>query len=290
MPAAVERATVRLELQSRPESLTLVRAMLAGLAKPLELEPELLSDVKTAVSEACNNVVLHAYPDRPGPLLVTLALTDECVEVVVRDRGCGIEQSAPSEGRMSVGLALIRTLARRAEYLDVPGGGTEARMLFARRSAHELDAEACRAHEPRSPEVSLSGDAVVTLAPVSLLAAPLGRVARAAAAWARFSVDRFSDLHLVTDAIAAYAQTATGAAEVSFAIAAADRRLEVTIGPLISGSGARLQVDPAAGAAWSPLSLLADEVIAEPIEGAEMLRVVLLDPGGPSVSAQQLLG
>ena len=61
---------VRLELDSRPETLTLVRGVLAGVAELIGLDPELLDDLKTAVSEACNNVVMHAYEGETGPLTV----------------------------------------------------------------------------------------------------------------------------------------------------------------------------------------------------------------------------
>ncbi len=269
--------TICLQLQSRPESLTLVRAMLAGLATPLALEPELLGDVKTAVSEACNNVVIHAYPDQPGPLRIDLALEHEGVEIVVRDHGGGIGRTAPAEGRMSVGLALIRALAERAEFRDVPGGGTEVRMTFTRRDSVAPPPPAALAG-PVGPAPQLNGDAVVTLYPVSLLAGLLGRVARAAAAGARFSVDRLSDLHLVTDAIAAYAESAAATGELGFAVLAVDRRLELTVGPFRTGSGARLQPDAGAEPTFSPLALLTDELVSEPVEGGEMLRVLVVDP------------
>ncbi len=275
--------TIRLRLQSRPESLTLVRAMLAGVASPLALEPELLGDVKTAVSEACNNVVIHAYPDQPGPLRIDLALENEEVEVVVRDHGGGIGRAAPAEGRMSVGLPLIRTLAERAEFLDAPGGGTEVRMTFARQDSVAPPPPAAPAGRV-GPAPELEGDAVVTLYPVTLLSGLLGRVARAAAAGARFSVDRFSDLHLVTDAIGAHAEAAaTG--ELSFAIRAVDRRLELTVGPFPAGSGVRLESDAATEPALAPLLVLADELVSEPVPGGgEMLRVLVVDPR--PVSAQ----
>ncbi len=74
----------------------------------------------------------------------------------------------------------------------------------------------------------LSGDAVVSLSPISLLAGVLGRVARALAARARFSLDRFSDVYLVTDAIAAHAGRAAKGPRLSFAISADAQRLELT--------------------------------------------------------------
>ena len=90
----------------------------------------------------------------------------------------------------------------------------------------------------------LSGDAVVSLSPISLLAGVLGRVARALAARARFSLDRFSDVYLVTDAIAAHAGRAAKGARLSFAISTAAQRLELTIGPFVDGSGGQLSRTP----------------------------------------------
>src|SRR6202035_4584467 len=61
--------------------------MLSGVAELLAIDPELLDDLKTAVSEACNNVVLHAYDGVPGPLSVTLYVDQQNIEVVARDAG-----------------------------------------------------------------------------------------------------------------------------------------------------------------------------------------------------------
>ena len=57
--------TVRLELDSRPEQVSVVRGTLAGLAELLAVDTPFLDDLKTAVTEACNNVVLHAYGANP---------------------------------------------------------------------------------------------------------------------------------------------------------------------------------------------------------------------------------
>ena len=56
-----DSSAVRLELDSRPERVALVRGMLVGLGGLLAWDAVLVDDLKTAVSEACNNVVLHAY-------------------------------------------------------------------------------------------------------------------------------------------------------------------------------------------------------------------------------------
>jgi anti-sigma regulatory factor (Ser/Thr protein kinase) len=272
-----QSATVRLELDSRPECLTLVRAMLAGVAESLAFDSELLDDLKTAVSEACNNVVLHAYGGEPGPLLVELMVSEVYVEVMVRDLGSGIQYVA-SDDRMGVGLAVISALAARAEFLSVPGGGTEVRMSFSRAGPDRQGLGRAVESEPgEEPPIRLSGDVVLTVTPVSLLTGSLGRLARAVAAGARFSLDRFSDVYLVTDAIAAHAERAASGAAVSFAIIAANRRLELVIGPFQAGSAAALRADAAADRPVSPLALLADELTVEQAENSELLRVLLVD-------------
>ena len=77
--------TVSLELESRPETLTLVRGMLGGVAELLVMDPELLDDLKTAVSEACNNVVLHAYHGEIGAARRRADAGVDRIEAIVRD-------------------------------------------------------------------------------------------------------------------------------------------------------------------------------------------------------------
>jgi len=84
-----ERARVRFELESRPENVALVRSALASLGEALGLSDQLISDLKTAISEACNNIVLHAYGERTGPMVVTVDSTMDRLDVLVRDHGEG---------------------------------------------------------------------------------------------------------------------------------------------------------------------------------------------------------
>jgi serine/threonine-protein kinase RsbW len=262
---------VRLELDSRPECVTLVRSVLAALGDALALELELLDDLKTAISEACNNVVVHAYRDAPGPMLVELAIGRDRVEAVVRDHGGGIKQASSTEDRMGVGLAVISALADRAEFVSEPDGGTTVRMSFTGGSA-ELGQVARVA--PSSAAPRLSGDVVATVTPVALLAGVLGRAARATAARAHFTVDRFAELGLVTDALGAHAVQSSDGEPVGFSIRSAPRRLELAIGPLRSGT------KPA-----SALESLADELHVESRGDHELLRVVVTDATRPAPAA-----
>ena len=187
---ASEAPTLSLALESRPETLTLVRGMLGGMAELLSMDPELRDDLKTAVSEACNNVVLHAYPDGAGPLTVSLNATDAGIEVVVRDQGVGIPEEASSDDRIQgVGLPVIRALAEQAEFRACAGGGTEVWMVFPGQRGGQPLYERPAAPAPDDGwRDQLSGDAVVSVSPVELLSGVLGRLSRALAANARFSL------------------------------------------------------------------------------------------------------
>jgi serine/threonine-protein kinase RsbW len=284
---ASQAPTLSLALESRPETLTLVRGMLGGMAELLSMDPELLDDLKTAVSEACNNVVLHAYPDGSGPLTVNLNATDSGIEVLVRDQGVGIPEEASSDDRIQgVGLPVIRALAEQAAFRPCPAGGTEVWMVFPGRRGGQPLYERPAAPAPDDGwRDQLSGDAVVSVSPVELLGGVLGRLSRALAANARFSLDRFSDVYLVTDAIAAHSTVAASGARIAFAITAGGRRLELTVGPFRRGSGRELQGSAdAADDARSPLELLSDELKVDQADGIELLRVLMVDhrnwPGG----------
>jgi anti-sigma regulatory factor (Ser/Thr protein kinase) len=124
--------TIRLELISRPESVTLVRTLLRALARETGLGSALLDDLCTAVSEACNNVVLHAYPVASGPLIFSCTVRGDSVDAVVSDRGCGIAAGSRSDGGLGMGLAVIQALATTAEFDSGSGSGTEVRMTFGR--------------------------------------------------------------------------------------------------------------------------------------------------------------
>jgi len=264
--------TVRLKLRSQPESLTLVRGALTGIGETLSFDPELLDDMKTAISEACNNVVLHAYPDGPGELSVVVRIGQDRVEATVRDRGTGIHGAAGADDRMGVGLALISALTDRAEFVSEPDKGTEVQMTFKGQIGRVLDGGAAQsAADAHGPPPKLDGDVVVTVWPPALLAGVLGRLARGLAAVAGFSVDRFSDLYLVVDTLDSHARASASSPRLGFAASATERRLELAIGPFQSGSLARLRSN------GDGLVVLADELSVERTNESEILRVVVCD-------------
>ena len=123
---------VRLTLPARPENVSVIRHVLGAFAEALRLPDDLVEDLRLAVTEACTNVVRHAYsPDSPGPVEVSIVPTEEYVSVVVADHGRGIGSSADANGP-GLGLPLIAAIADDVELQPVPGGGSRVAMTFAR--------------------------------------------------------------------------------------------------------------------------------------------------------------
>ncbi len=270
---------VGLHVQSRPQSLTLVRGMLSGVAEQLAMDPELLDDLKTSVSEACNNVVLHAYDGRPGPMDVQMFIDDGSISVWVQDRGVGL--SSPlgdivNDGAGGLGVSVMQALARDFELRPRTGGGTEVSLRFdGRRDGQALFTAPSAATPDRgvgSIAVDDENEVMVSVSPVALLSSVLGRVARTVAATAHFSLDRFSDVYLITDALAAYADRAADGERITARLTASDRRLSLSLGPFRRGSGGMIDAR-----APSPLSMLADEMTVSECGSADVVSLVVLD-------------
>ena len=137
MPRAAERRPLEqaepdlvLTLPARAENVAVVRHAFGGLADVMDVADQTLSDIKLAVTEACTNVVVHAYPGRDdGPLGVRATVEDATLTVVVSDHGRGIVPRPDSPG-LGLGLPLIATLAESLELGTGPADETEVRMTF----------------------------------------------------------------------------------------------------------------------------------------------------------------
>jgi serine/threonine-protein kinase RsbW len=123
---------VKLTLPARPENVSVIRHVLGAFAEALRLPDDLVEDLRLAVTEACTNVVRHAYPPEvPGPVEITITPTEDVVSVVVADHGRGIGSSSDTTGP-GLGLPLIAAIADEVELQPVPGGGSRVAMSFAR--------------------------------------------------------------------------------------------------------------------------------------------------------------
>jgi serine/threonine-protein kinase RsbW len=121
-----------LEVAAEPANLALVREAVGARALQLGMGKGAIADLKTVVSEACANVVVHAYVgvERPGSLEVEMAPAGHGLSVVVRDRGAGIHpRSAPGKpASLRLGLLLIGALSCSFQLSSARGKGTELKM------------------------------------------------------------------------------------------------------------------------------------------------------------------
>jgi len=123
---------VKLTLPARPENVSVIRHVLGAFAEALRLPDDLVEDLRLAVTEACTNVVRHAYPpEQTGPVEISIQPLEEQVTVIVSDHGRGIGTSSDTTGP-GLGLPLIAAIADEVELQPVPGGGSRVAMTFSR--------------------------------------------------------------------------------------------------------------------------------------------------------------
>jgi serine/threonine-protein kinase RsbW len=273
---------VLLSLASRPENVVLVRQMLGGLAEAIELDAAELNDISTAITEACNNVVVHAYDGGEGPLEVAVYVRSREIEVVVRDHGRGMRPATPTAPETDgLGLPVIHALACGVAFRDTEAGGTELQMAFATPRAGSL--EQFREDDIELPaifEAELGKCVGITIAPASLARAIVPRLLSVFAARAHFRTDRIADLELVADALTAHVPDSIHGRHLSIAIKAEPHDLEVRIAPLHAGGAERLLCGPAVDGLLPVIGTLTDHHSVAPIDcrsDAEMLALRLLD-------------
>jgi serine/threonine-protein kinase RsbW len=125
---------VVLRMPAKAEYLVLARLALSGLAHTVELDPEVLADLKLAVTEACANAARHAYEDE-GRVTLRLAADESEVRIEIEDEGAGFggahvepePELLPEEG---MGLAIIRAVVDELDVGSGEGGrGTRLHLL-----------------------------------------------------------------------------------------------------------------------------------------------------------------
>jgi serine/threonine-protein kinase RsbW len=270
---------VCLTLSNQPENVLLVRETLSGLAETVGVDSVELNDIRTAVTEACNNVVLHAYEGGEGPLQVELYLAPAAVEVVVRDHGTGIRPHIRSEEEeaLGIGLSIIQALAPRVEFKDVEGGGTEVRMEFATPGTESLPALAGDGFQaPSVAPAALSTTTGLAVAPSALARRVLPRVMCVLAARARFTTDRISDAELLADTLVSRGFDSSVQQHLTVSVQVGTREVELRLGPLGGGGAGKLIANTEAGVGAIVEKLTDERRIAG--EGAlEVLELTMRD-------------
>lgn len=81
----------KLTIDSKSINESFTRVVVSAFVTPLDPTLEELADLKTAVSEAVTNCIVHGYKDKFGKIYISGKLVDDTVKITVRDKGCGIE-------------------------------------------------------------------------------------------------------------------------------------------------------------------------------------------------------
>lgn len=127
--------SVKLTFASRSVNEGFARAVVAAFLVPLDPTVPQMADLKTAVSEAVTNCIVHAYPESIGPVTLTAALYEGgLVRITVSDRGVGIadvEQAMQPmyttgnpEERAGLGFAVMQSFMDKVKVSSTPGRGT----------------------------------------------------------------------------------------------------------------------------------------------------------------------
>jgi stage II sporulation protein AB (anti-sigma F factor) len=129
---------VKTEFPSRSSNEAYARAAAAAFAAQLDPTMDELGDIRTAVSEAVTNCIVHAYPDEIGPIYLRLRiLSGNVLEISVKDHGRGIEDIAKAreplfttggEERSGMGFTIMESFTDTLRVRSRPGKGTTVTM------------------------------------------------------------------------------------------------------------------------------------------------------------------
>ena len=127
-----------LEFPSRSSNEAFARSAVACFAAQLDPTLEELGDIRTAVSEAVTNSIVHAYPDHYGIITIRCRiLKDNTLDIVIKDRGVGIadlEQArrpmftTGGTDRSGMGFTIMESFMTHFQVSSQPGKGTVVHM------------------------------------------------------------------------------------------------------------------------------------------------------------------
>ncbi len=129
-------ATVKFSSLSENEGFARIAA--AAFVSPLDPTLETLSDIKTAVSEAVTNAIIHGYEGSSGIVSMNMSISENIISITVSDKGRGIEDikkamtplytSKPDMERSGMGFTVMESFMDTLEVNSKPGFGTTVKM------------------------------------------------------------------------------------------------------------------------------------------------------------------
>jgi stage II sporulation protein AB (anti-sigma F factor) len=135
----VEKNFMRLEFLSKSNNESFARVVVAAFASQLDPTIEELSDIKTAVSEAVTNAIIHGYEYSEGIVIIEATIENNRIEVCIEDKGKGIDDldkamepfytSKPDLERSGMGFTVMETFMDGLIVESHLGKGTKVRMV-----------------------------------------------------------------------------------------------------------------------------------------------------------------
>lgn len=130
---------MKIEFDSKSQNEAFARVVVAAFASQLDPTIEEIADIKTAVSEAVTNAIIHGYENSTGLVIVTCKIDGNQLEVIVEDKGQGIDNieqareplftSKPELERSGMGFTVMETFMDEIEVYSEPKKGTTIRMV-----------------------------------------------------------------------------------------------------------------------------------------------------------------
>lgn len=129
---------IKMEILSKSANESFARVAVAAFASQLDLNIEELADIKTAVSEAVTNCIIHGYENSQGIVKIICRLYSNCIEIEISDNGKGIENidmarqplytSKPNLERSGMGFTIMESFMDEMNVESVLGLGTKITM------------------------------------------------------------------------------------------------------------------------------------------------------------------
>lgn len=140
---------MKLEIMSKSNNEAFARVTVAAFAAQLDPTIEELADIKTAVSEAVTNCIIHAYEEKEGIIKIVCRLDDHSIEIEISDKGKGIENieearrplytSKPNLERSGMGFTIMESFMEDTKIESVVGLGTKITMKKTIKKIQEIE-------------------------------------------------------------------------------------------------------------------------------------------------------
>lgn len=129
---------IRLEFLSLSQNESFARSVVSCFALQLNPSVAQIADIKTAVSEAVTNAIVHGYPNGVGTVVLESELVDNCIHINIFDEGVGIENltealepfytTKPDDERSGMGFTIMKSFMDEVKVVTEKGKGTRVYM------------------------------------------------------------------------------------------------------------------------------------------------------------------